>query len=94
MSDICIFVRNLPFEVDYFDLKDLFRPYNPTISNVSINPETRLSRGYGFIVVNSKEDQEKAIKEMNGKLLQGRQLMVLKASKEQEIKTLMTENNK
>lgn len=41
--------------------------------------ETRFNRGFGFVTLASKEEQERAVEEMNGKTIDGRKLVVKKA---------------
>lgn len=70
-------------------LKDLFEPYEPTAAKIALRPiprfmvrklqarnEPRKGRGFGFVSCGSEELQQKAVDEMNGKEVDGREIAV------------------
>jgi len=70
-------------------LKELFAPYNPTAAKIALRPiprfmvkklqarnEPRKGRGFGFVSLESEEMQQKAVTEMNGKEIDGREIAV------------------
>lgn len=75
-----IYVGNLSFNTTNQDLSDVFAEVGTvTSANVIEDRETGRSRGFGFVEMASKEDGEKAIAELNGKEVDGRQLKVNEA---------------
>lgn len=72
-----IFVSNLGFHVGNEELKDLFAAYGDVASaKVITDRETRRSRGFGFIEMNDESECSKAISELNGKVIEGREITV------------------
>lgn len=70
-------------------LKELFNDYQPVSAKVALRPiprfmvkkllsrnEPRKGRGFGFVTLSSEEMQQKAISEMNGKQVEGREIAV------------------
>src|SRR6476646_1472580 len=74
-----IFVGNLSFQTTDSDLNDLFAPFGE-VESVSIitDRDTGRSKGFGFVAMND-ESAEKAISQLNGTELNGRQLTVNEA---------------
>ncbi|KAI9004164.1 hypothetical protein BC832DRAFT_558799 [Gaertneriomyces semiglobifer] len=71
-----LFVGNLPFMVQWQELKDLFREAgNVQRADVAMDNQGR-SRGYGQVVMGTVEEAEAAIKLLNGKDVQGRVIEV------------------
>jgi RNA recognition motif-containing protein len=75
-----LYVGNLPFSVTQEQLKDLFAPLGE-VSEVTliIDKATNRSRGFGFVTMTDDEAAAKAITEMNGKDVEGRQITVSEA---------------
>ena len=74
-----IYVSNLGFQVTSEELKSLFSEYGEVSSTKVINDkETGRSRGFAFVEM-SDPDGEKAIKELDGKNVDGRAISVTKA---------------
>lgn len=72
-----IFVSNLGFHVGSEELKDLFATYGDVASaKVITDRETQRSRGFGFIEMNDESEGSKAISELNGKVIEGREITV------------------
>src|SRR6201996_1335728 len=70
-------------------LKELFAAYEPTSAKIALRPiprfmvkklqarnEPRKGRGFGFVTLGSEELQKKAVDEMNGKQIEGREIAV------------------
>jgi len=75
-----LFVGNLPFKMGFEDLKKEFSAYEPIEeASVIVNKYTGRSKGFGFITLSDDAKAEKAIKEMNGKEVNGRKLVVNEA---------------
>ena len=75
-----LYVGNLSFNTTNQDLNDLFGEVGTVESaNVVEDRDTGRSRGFGFVEMSSKEEAEKAIAELNGKEVDGRELKVNEA---------------
>jgi len=72
-----IYVGNLAFSTDSDALRDLFAAYGEvTKAQVVTDRDTGRSRGFGFVEMAVADEANKAIGEMNGKSIDGRQLNV------------------
>ncbi|KAI5284955.1 hypothetical protein KEM52_002667, partial [Ascosphaera acerosa] len=84
-----VMVANLPYDLTEDKLKELFAAYTPLSAKVALRPiprfmvkkliarnEPRKGRGFGFVTLASEESQQKAVKEMNGKVIEGREIAV------------------
>jgi len=59
------------------ELRKLFERFGEVESaRIIHNKETGRSQGYGFVVMPDDLDAQKAIEEINGKIIQGRDLRV------------------
>src|ERR1041385_6680160 len=75
-----LYVGNLSFNTTNQDLNELFGAIGTVeSSNVIEDRETGRSRGFGFVEMASENDAQKAITELNGKEVDGRQLKVNEA---------------
>jgi len=75
-----LYVGNISFNTTNQDLNDLFGSVGTvTSANIIEDRETGRSRGFGFVEMASQEEGEKAISELNGKEIDGRQLKVNEA---------------
>ncbi|KAI9228254.1 MAG: hypothetical protein DHS80DRAFT_7866, partial [Piptocephalis tieghemiana] len=71
-----IFVGNLPFDVQWPVLKDLFRTIGHVIrADIAMDPEGK-SRGYGTVLFATAQEARQAIDTLDGHLLHGRSLHV------------------
>ncbi len=77
MDNKKLFVGNLPWSMSSHSLKDLFATYGEIVDCVIISESsTGRSKGFGFITFSSEQDAEKAKTEMNGKNIEGRNIIV------------------
>lgn len=89
VSKVKVMVANLPYDYTEEKLRQLFAEYEPTMAKIALRPiprfmirklearkETRKGRGFGFVTLASEEMQQKAINEMNGKDVEGREIAV------------------
>ena len=79
-----LFVGNLSWNVDEEGLRGHFAAFgNIDECKLITDRETGRSRGFGFITFSESEDAVKAMEEMNGKSLDGRDLKVNEANERQ-----------
>jgi len=84
-----VMVANLPYDLSEEKLKELFAAYEPASAKIALRPiprfmvkklqarnEPRKGRGFGFVTLGSEELQQKAVSEMNGKEIEGREIAV------------------
>ena len=75
-----LFVGNLSYGTTSADLESHFRQIGETTSaQVITDRESGRSRGFGFVEMSSNEDAQRAIRELDGKELQGRTVNVSEA---------------
>ena len=73
-------VGSLAYSIDDTKLKDLFAPVGTVVSaQVIMDRDTNQSKGFGFVEMSSDEEAQAAIKELNGKEIDGRTIMVNEA---------------
>ena len=75
-----LYVGNLPYSVTELDLRDLFSALGTvTDAKIITDRETGRPRGFGFVEMSSDDEARKAIEELNGRDVQGRQVAVKEA---------------
>jgi cold-inducible RNA-binding protein len=75
-----IYVGNLPFSTNEDELSDVFGEFGEVTSVALISDrDTGRPRGFGFVEMASDDDARKAISELDGTDLGGRQLKVNEA---------------
>ena len=75
-----LYVGNLPFEFDDNQLKELFSQAGEIESaEVVRDKATDRSKGFGFVIMSSAEEAEKAVNDLNGHEVDGRSLTVSEA---------------
>lgn len=85
MSSKKLFVGNLSFQTSNGDLEQLFTEAGKVESATLItDPYTGRSRGFGFVEMSSQEEAEAAIKQLNGKAIDGRTITVNVAKPREE----------
>ncbi|RDA95260.1 hypothetical protein CP533_1844 [Ophiocordyceps camponoti-saundersi (nom. inval.)] len=84
-----VMVANLSYDCTEEKLKDLFEGYGCSSAKIALRPiprfmikklhargEARKGRGFGFVTLASEEEQQRAVAEMNGKEVDGREIAV------------------
>jgi RNA recognition motif-containing protein len=72
-----LFVGSLSWDTNEHDLREAFGEYgNVTDAVVVCDRNTGKSRGFGFVVMEDRKDAAKAIKELDGAELDGREIVV------------------
>ena len=75
-----IFVGNISFQSEEADLQSIFEKYGEVGSVKIIHDNyTGRSKGFGFVIMENQEEAQKAIDELNGYYLQGKNLTVNEA---------------
>ncbi len=75
-----IFVANLNYKVQDEELKQLFEGFGTVDSaRVIIDRETGRSKGFGFVEMPNDEEANVALKDLEGKEVQGKNIAVKKA---------------
>lgn len=83
-NGLTIYIGNLVYSKTQYDIKELFEKYGPVkYVKINVDPDTNQSKGFGFVQMPNKSDGYKAIRDLNGKQLDGRTLKV-SVAKEQE----------
>ncbi len=80
-----LYVGNLSFSATEQTLKDAFSQCGTVDSvNVITDRDTGQSRGFGFVEMSSDGEAQKAIQELNGSSLDGREITVNEARPQQK----------
>jgi len=80
-----IFVGSLPFSTGEAELQEVFEAYGTVDSAKIIKDKfTGKSRGFGFVEMPNDDEGERAIEELNGYELRGRQIVVNKSEPKPE----------
>ncbi len=75
-----LYVGNLPYSTDDAVLQNFFEGAGAVASaRVIMDRATGRSKGFGFVEMNSDEDAQKAISELDGKEIDGRKVRVSEA---------------
>ncbi len=76
-----LYVGNLPYGVDEGTLKQLFVDGGWDTEEVVIitDRDTGRPRGFGFVTLTNEDDAEEAIAQLNGKDIDGRQIVINEA---------------
>lgn len=75
-----IYVSNLGFNMQDDDLKNLFTEFGSvTSAKIITDRETGRSRGFGFVEMGNDTTAQKAIKELDGRMVDGRTIQVNEA---------------
>jgi RNA recognition motif-containing protein len=75
-----IFVANLPYTIDEPALRTLFETVGRVeTARIAYDRGTQRHRGFGFVVMESDDEHERAIQAFAGHRLQGRELVVNEA---------------
>ncbi len=80
-----IYVGNLSYDMTDEELQQVFEEYGPvTKVNIIIDRDSGRSKGFGFVEMESSDDGEKAIQELDGQEVKGRSLKVNQARPREE----------
>eukprot|EP01018_Ginkgo_biloba_P032133 Gb_37522 [translate_table: standard] len=72
-----LFVTGLSFYTSEKSLENAFSDFGKIVSvRIIIDKISKRSKGYGFVEYSSEEEANEALQEMNGKILNGRQIIV------------------
>jgi cold-inducible RNA-binding protein len=75
-----LYVGNLPYTINNGELQQIFEPHGTvTSAQVIMDRDTGHSKGFGFIEMGTDAEAQKAIQELNGAEVEGRQLTVNEA---------------
>lgn len=75
-----IYVSNLALTIQDDELKKQFTSYGEVTSvNIITDKFTRRSRGFAFVVMPDKQAAEKAIRELNGVMINGKSVRLIEA---------------
>lgn len=75
-----LYVGNLSYKVTKNDLEKLFSEYGSVSEAVLIEEkDTGRSKGFGFVEMENSSEADNAIKELDGKPIQGRNIKVNEA---------------
>ncbi len=80
-----LYVGGLAYSVTEKELEDLFAEMGKVVSAAVIKDrDSGQSKGFGFVEMAEAEDAQKAIKELNGKEVSGRAIMVNEARPQED----------
>ncbi|ELW61557.1 Polyadenylate-binding protein 1 [Tupaia chinensis] len=82
-----VYIKNFGEDMDDEHLKDLFGKFGPALRVKVMTDESGKSKGFGFVSFERHEDAQKAVNEMNGKELNGKQIYIGRAQKKVEQQT-------
>ena len=84
-----LYVGNLPYSVNQQTLQDTFSKCGTVESgNVIMNRDTGQSKGFGFVEMSSSGEAQKAIQEINGSTIDGREVKVNEAKPQKKRSTI------
>lgn len=84
-KNLNLYVKNLEEDVDDEKLKEMFDTFGEISSAVVMkDAEKGTSRGFGFVCFAEAEDAEKALKELNGKMICSKPIYVSLAQRKEE----------
>ena len=75
-----LYVGSLAYSVDDNKLKEIFGEVGTVVSaQVIVDRDSNQSKGFGFVEMSSDEEAQEAIKQLNGKEIEGRAIVVNEA---------------
>ncbi len=76
-----IYIGNIPYSLKEADIEQLFAEFGSVLSVKIISDKfTHRSKGYGFVEMENEAEGEKAIENLNGRDVLGRNLKVSRAN--------------
>ncbi|XP_073728745.1 polyadenylate-binding protein 1A isoform X2 [Misgurnus anguillicaudatus] len=82
-----VYIKNFGEDMDDEKLKEIFCKYGPALSIRVMTDDSGKSKGFGFVSFERHEDAQRAVDEMNGKEMNGKQVYVGRAQKKGERQT-------
>lgn len=80
-----IFIANLNYKVRSEKLQEIFGEYGDVSSaKIIFDRESKRSKGFGFVEMPNDDDALRAIEDLNGVEIEGRQIVVKKANEREE----------
>ena len=80
-----IFIANLNYKVPSEKLQEVFGEYGEVSSaKIIFDRETKRSKGFGFVEMPNDDDALRAIEDLNGVEIDGRQIVVKQANEREE----------
>jgi len=81
MAGTKLFVGNLPYSTTELDLRELLGRSGATVASVRLvtDLDTGRSRGYAFVELSTAEEAARAVRELDGFHLDGRNIVVNEA---------------
>lgn len=80
-----LYVGGLPYSVTEKELEEMFATQGTVVSAVIIKDrDSGQSKGFGFVEMSDVKEGQNAIKELNGKDMNGRALMVNQARPQED----------
>jgi len=80
-----LYIGNLPYSVNQQTLQDTFSKCGTVESvNVIMDRQTGQSKGFGFVEMSSNAEAQKAIQEINGSTIDGREVKVNEAKPQEK----------
>lgn len=75
-----LYVGSLSYGVDDNKLKELFAEFGTVVSaQVIVDRDSNQSKGFGFVEMSTEDEAKAAIKALNGKDVDGREIVVNEA---------------
>ena len=75
-----IYVGNLDYEVNDYDLAEIFEEYGiVSSSKIIMDKFTGRSKGFGFVEMNDHDEAKNAISKLNGTTFENREIVVNEA---------------
>src|SRR5690349_13004347 len=80
-----IFVASLPFKLEESEIREIFEDYGEvTSASLIMDKETGRIKGFGLMDMPNDEEALKAIEDLNGTEIYGRNISVSKAQEKKE----------
>jgi cold-inducible RNA-binding protein len=90
-----LFVGSLSYQATDDDLKAAFDAVGQVVSaKVIMDRDTGRSKGFGFVEMATEEEAQKAVKELNGKEVSGRAIVVNEARPQENRERRSYDNNR
>eukprot|EP00298_Acanthocystis_sp_HF-20_P007262 c16898_g1_i1.p1 GENE.c16898_g1_i1~~c16898_g1_i1.p1 ORF type:complete len:319 (-),score=92.58 c16898_g1_i1:19-975(-) len=93
-ADCNLFIKHLPGDVNDEKLRDLFIEFGDVVSaKVAVNPLAQTTLGYGFVLFKEASSAKQAMEKMDGKVLEGKILLVEPALKSETTNAKLINTN-